>query len=408
MAKKISPKNKTLNHKSSPVVIKDTQIKTKIFLSILSIIVSLVLVEIFLQLFYFSAQKKLFGLTPQESTLNYYDNDLLGHALIPNQQGWFVSPTKEYYSQVTVNSDGWPDDEHVPTKEDSTYRIIILGDSFVENFQVSLNQRFFKTLEKKLNTISKQKVEIIALGRGNIGTAVQYLILQNYAAKYEPDLVVHLFFTANDIKNNSPILQNDPYLPYFTLDPQNNLKLLPAAKRSQRKLAPLKENLKKLKLTKIFLSLRQVYLNNHLINLNGYPQDYDIYQLDYNTQYQKAWEITQRLILASQNEAQNMNAKYLLVALANNEQVNPEVWDSILTLYPQMNPKDFDLEKPDQILKDYCSQRDLTCFFMLPYFREYINNHPNSATHFRIDGHFNQTGTNLASDFLFYKLSPFL
>ena len=106
MAKKISPKNKTLNHKSSPVVIKDTQIKTKIFLSILSIIVSLVLVEIFLQLFYFSAQKKLFGLTPQESTLNYYDNDLLGHALIPNQQGWFVSPTKEYYSQVTVNSDG--------------------------------------------------------------------------------------------------------------------------------------------------------------------------------------------------------------------------------------------------------------------------------------------------------------
>ncbi len=56
------------------------------------------------------------------------------------------------------------------------------------------------------------------MGRGNTGRAQQYLMLKEYGLKYKPDLVIQMFLTANDVKNNSPVLQNDPYLPYFEID----------------------------------------------------------------------------------------------------------------------------------------------------------------------------------------------
>lgn len=367
---------------------------TKSLLISFTVVVSFMFIELVLRI-----------ILPSETTLKFYDNPIFGSAFIPNQKGLFVTETKEYLSEVGINSQGWPDAEHSFEKPESVYRILILGDSFVENLQVPFEKRFFRQLQNKLGN----KFEIIAMGRGNTGTAQQYLMLKEYGLKYKPDLVIQLFLTANDVKNNSPVLQNDPYLPYFEIDESGNLKEIPHLKRSNRKLSSLKEMFKKFKLTRIILSLRQKYLEKKAVALSGgYPVDYHIYDSSYSTEYQKAWEITKRLILETKKITEEAKSKYILVTLSNNEQVNTKVQEEIFKKYPNMKKSKPDFEKPDKLVKVFSEEEKITYWQMLPYFKSFTNHYPLSATHYPYDGHWDQIGTDLATEFLYENLKNYL
>jgi|GEM_PF-4118179 len=369
-----------------------------------SFVMSLLIIEIGIRIYQKAADIRLFNLPPQRTTLRFYDNKIFGSALIPNHEGWFVPHTKEYFTWVEVNSDGWPDIEHPVKKPENTFRIVILGDSFVENTQVALENRFFRKLEKMLNEKLDKTIEIIAVGRGNTGTAQQYLILKNEINKYEPDLVIHMFLTANDIKNNSQKLQGDPYLPYYELD-GGELKLIPHKLRNQRKAARVKEALKKARIVELLLQARQKYFEyKKHIKFDGFPLEYHVYEKDWSPDYQNAWELTKALIRVSRHETNKMGADYILVTLSNNEQVHKSVWEELKNTYPEMKNKEFDLEKPDKKIIDFCEKENLTCWQMLDTFKNYVKENPNKNTHNRLEGHWNQLGSDLAAKFLFENL----
>lgn len=370
---------------------------TKLLIAVCGILSGVLMLEIGIRL-----------LQPRQRILKFYENDIIGNAFTPNQKGWFVPPTKDYKTSVEINSHGWPDIEHTYEKPPDTFRILILGDSFVENFQVPLENRFFRLLEKNLKAATNKNIEVIALGRGNTGTAQQYLILKNYGLLYKPDIVIHIFLTANDIKNNSPVLQNDQYLPYFDFDENNNLKLIPQKKRSDRPQAKVKEFLKNFRLVELLLALRQKLQENATNKQNGYPIDYHIYDQNYSVEYQKAWEVTKKLILETKKEVENSDAKYIFVTLANNEQVHQKVKDEIFRNYPPAKTAQLDFEKPDRILKSFCEQENLNCYQMLPYFLDFLSHNPGVTTHNFYEGHWNQTGTNLAAEFLTKNITELL
>ncbi len=362
----------------------------KSFLILLGIVVSLLLVEFLLRIF-----------SHPETTLKFYDNPVFGSALVPNQEGLFVSETKEYSSKVKVNSQGWPDIEHNLAKPEDIYRMLILGDSFVENFQVPLEKRFFRQLQDKLGN----KFEIIAMGRGNTGTGSQYLTLKNYGLKYKPDLVIHMFYEANDVKNNSSSMQNDPFLPYFKIDAFDNLVELPHSQRSLRKLAALKEFLTNFRVIKLILKVRQNMMENREKLKSGYPIDYHIYDKDYSEEYTKSWEVTKRLILRTKMEVENSGSRYIFIAIPGSEQIRKNVQETIIKSYPKFSLDNIDFEKPDQILKAFCEKEKIECYFMLSSFKEYMNSKPQSQLYYFYDGHWNETGTNLAALFLYQIIS---
>ncbi len=376
-----------------------------LILIFLGFLLPLTSIEIGLRIYQALGYRQILSITPQRTTLRFYDNKTFGNALVPNQEGWFVPLTKEYFTWVEVNSDGWPDIEHTVKKQENTFRIIILGDSFVENMQVSLENRFFRKLEKMLNEKLDKNIEIIAVGRGNTGTAQQYIILKNEVARYKPDLVLHMFLTANDIKNNSQKLQEDSYLPYFELDNKGELKLIPHKLHSQRKLARFKEALKKLRTVKLILQARQKYFEyKKHTKFDGFPLEYHVYEKDWSPDYRNAWELTKTLIRASRDESKKMGADYILVTLSNNEQVHESIWEEIKNTYPEMKNKDFDLEKPDKEINTFCKKENLTCWQMLDTFKKYVIENKSAKTHNRLEGHWNQLGSDLAAKFLFNNL----
>ncbi len=374
--------------------------RTQILLPLLGFLIGILLLEAFLQSYYWASNNDLVGLTPRKTTIGWLDDPVLGRRLVPSQEGWFVANTSEYKTWITTNSKGWRDTEHIEEKPGGTYRILVLGDSFVENFQVPLEDTFFKQLEGGLG----KTVEVVAMGMGNTGSAQQLIALKELGIKYQPDLVVQLFYTGNDIRNNYEPLNKNPFVPYVEFS-QGELAYIspnpPIASET-------KELLKRWAIVEKLLELRQRFLEKEAMDSTGYPEDYQVYKAEYTEDYQKAWELTKQIIVETKETANKVTANYILVSLANNEQVNTSLWQKLFDTYPKMASANLDLEKPDKLLGEFCEDEKIECYFMLPYFKEFVGNNAGATTHYLLDGHWNETGTNLAADFLEDKLKEII
>lgn len=102
---------------------------------------------------------------------------------------------------VTTNNLGFHDRERQAANDN--YRILVLGDSFVEGRQVDTESLFTMRLERKF-TEGGQKIEVINGGVPATGTAYQYSLWKEF---FEPSIKVnHLvlcFFMGNDLVDNN-------------------------------------------------------------------------------------------------------------------------------------------------------------------------------------------------------------
>lgn len=160
--------------------------KKVIILLILGVVVALVLSEIALRL-----------LSPQriEPTKCRKFDSILDHSLVPNSNCRFK--TKEWDVDFKVNSYGLRDYEYPLQKPAQTYRILMLGDSFIEGFGAEVSDTFGKILERSLTEFSGKKIEVINAGVSGWGPLSEYLYLREYGIKFQPDLVI-LNFNATD------------------------------------------------------------------------------------------------------------------------------------------------------------------------------------------------------------------
>src|SRR5262245_34882006 len=72
---------------------------------------------------------------------------------------WF-DDRGEFSVSVTTNSKGLNDVEHDYAKTPGTYRILVIGDSYIEALQVPLDETFSRLLETQLS--AARRVEVIS------------------------------------------------------------------------------------------------------------------------------------------------------------------------------------------------------------------------------------------------------
>jgi lysophospholipase L1-like esterase len=127
--------------------------------------------------------------------------------------GWVLEPRASYRNtflvdapRVTYNSRGWRDVEHDFEKPPGVFRILVLGDSFMEAYSVELNEAFHRRIAG-LAKADGLNVETINLGVGGYGTLQQYLVFREVGRRYDPDLVLLGFHPANDVRDNSIALE---------------------------------------------------------------------------------------------------------------------------------------------------------------------------------------------------------
>jgi len=132
----------------------------------------------------------------------------------------------DFWARERANSLGFLDREPVVPKPPGTFRILVLGDSFVEAAQVAIPRKFPRLLEERLrHDFPGRKIDVVALGYSGTGQANQLGFYEAFGRALQPDLVM-LVVVNNDYANNSPILESvrngwHPYHPpflYFEVD----------------------------------------------------------------------------------------------------------------------------------------------------------------------------------------------
>ncbi|MEI8343169.1 MAG: GDSL-type esterase/lipase family protein [Verrucomicrobiota bacterium] len=100
-----------------------------------------------------------------------------------------------------TNAQGFRDTRDYPYEKDpGVLRVLCLGDSQTEGFEVNQENAFPKIIERKLAQLGR-KAEVMNTGISGFGTAEELAFLENEGLKYKPDVVV-LGWYANDPDDN--------------------------------------------------------------------------------------------------------------------------------------------------------------------------------------------------------------
>ncbi len=160
-------------------------------------LISIALTEILLRNF--------FPIDMSNSSEHRIPHPVFGWVLEPGASYLYKMPEKSV--QVTYNSTGWRDEEHNLENDHDTFRILVLGDSFMEGYSVELEDMFHKQIER-LGRKERIDIEVINLGVGGYGTLQEYLVFRDIGRHYKPDIVLLGFYIGNDVTNNNLALES--------------------------------------------------------------------------------------------------------------------------------------------------------------------------------------------------------
>jgi hypothetical protein len=344
--------------------------------------------------------------------------------------GAYYRHTKEGFSEGYINSHGFRDYERSYEKPANSFRILILGDSYVEALQVALENAFPALLEKKLNENSTApKFEVLNLGQSGFGTADAYMRYLNVGVKYSPDLVLLAFLTGNDIQDNSKFLDRENLRFYFVFDDQHRLvldrSLMDRYERSlnisRRVFQYIKRNsyLASLISERFYLlrlQIRDRYLRRSVVGgeQSGSKPKIDefsplnIYLSNQSNHWKQAFDVTTGLLCKFRDSVEANGSQFLLVTLSNAEQVHPELQRRLRNEYDA----DFDFDQPDRLLEEFAKRKHIPHLNLVPFFREYHLQTGNYLHGFGggKGGHWNENGHRLAAEkiFEFLKKSDLL
>jgi hypothetical protein len=141
-----------------------------------------------------------------------------GWGLKPGASGW---QREEGAGFVSVNRAGFRGPEWTIAKPAATLRVAVVGDSFTEAPQVAYEQTFCAVAERALGGckgVGARKIQVMNFGTDAYGTAQELITLRRHVWQYSPDLVVLAFFSGNDLRNNSTVLESDKCRPFYVFE----------------------------------------------------------------------------------------------------------------------------------------------------------------------------------------------
>ncbi len=172
--------------------------KLKVYILLFSIVLSFCFAELVLRIHYANT----IGRTVQDAykirTINrpYYT---LGYLIRPSAHWKVVYELKPSMNvtftgkKLITNSDGWREEEF-KKKDNDTFRIIGIGDSYMFGWGVEVNERYMDALEIKLNEFSQKKdYETYTLAVPGYNFVMSEEVLEKYGMALEPDMVIYEF-----------------------------------------------------------------------------------------------------------------------------------------------------------------------------------------------------------------------
>ena len=113
-----------------------------------------------------------------------------------------VTYLPQFGLSVSFNSTGMRDREHSVEKTEGVFRLLVLGDSFMEALQLPFEASFPSLLEGDLSRRTRRRFEVLNASVSGWGTDDELKYLMSYGLRWKPDLVVVAMTLHNDINDN--------------------------------------------------------------------------------------------------------------------------------------------------------------------------------------------------------------
>jgi hypothetical protein len=275
--------------------------------------------------------------TPLQKLMEY--DALLGWRHKRNVSSEIVSV--EYRTNVQYNAEGWRGLDLAFDKPADVFRILVLGDSFVDAYTIPVQDRFSEVLETRLGS----QFEVINLGVGGYSTDQELLLLEQEGWKYQPDLVVLAFYYNDVWGNGSPYFSNSPGVqkPVFVADATGNLSLrnIPVpfptiSFRERFRLYDLVRTAMKsnrwLRNAVIRSGLASGAAPDNLLpsptGAAGGAEEFAVYHSTESPELAREWSITQTLLRRMHEEAKQHHAQLLILYVPTRIELSPSEWSS--------------------------------------------------------------------------------
>lgn len=162
--------------------------RSRLSLVLLGIILSFIFLEIFFRFVTINDLREFIRPYLGQNVLSCRKkHPTLHHVLIPNCSG--VVETRDYGYPFITNSLGLKGKEIALEKPEGVFRVLVVGDSYVEGWGAAQEEGFVKVAERILNRQGK-KVEVINAGVSSYSPVLELEYLRTSGLALEPDLVI--------------------------------------------------------------------------------------------------------------------------------------------------------------------------------------------------------------------------
>jgi hypothetical protein len=321
----------------------------------------------------------------------------------PGARGWIR--TDEFTSYVQINARGLRDRETEIPKPAGDYRILLLGDSFVEGSQVALDQTISKQLERLLGGGqggAAHPLETVNAGNAGFGTAQEVLFLEHEGPTYQPDVVVLVFYVDNDTANNGyRVTQkmdlDTDHRPFFVLDDEGRLQQRPLVTPAPEALGPVKDFLRQ---HSLLFSVGENLLTAHVSAKRYHAMrmgsDRTMYKLEQPPTWEEAWQVTEALLARARDSAHALNAELVVVCAPSQFQIYEDDWYALLDTKRASIVAQYAQDAPDRRLAEIAERNGLRLVDLLPAMRAAADA-SDTPLYYRDDGHWTPAGHALAA-----------
>jgi lysophospholipase L1-like esterase len=353
-----------------------------LFLITIAILFSFILSEILLRFFWLPNQ-------PTNPRLVCEYDAELGWRKIPNKS--VLMKTKEYAVNEHINIKGLRGTVYPYNKKPASYRVLLLGDSFVEGYSVDDLNLFSNLLEERLKNIKDKTFEVINMGTGGYSTDQEYLLYSNEGNKYKPDLVI-LFFYYNDLLYNIQPFYSAYPKPLF-IESQGSLQLtnVPLTKAKQFNFTRrFFRNIALIRFAKVATDiLTQIYFKNKEMPEN----ETDCFFKNPPEWVEKAWHITELIINQLNSVILQNEGKLLVINI-------PAIFNLDTTRGPKtINSKlnDFAFQQVGGRLREICMRNSID---FVDLTQEFMKDTNPCSFYYPLDGHWNANGHHKVANIL--------
>ena len=367
------------------------KIKALLINILILVIVSLLIfsiVEISLRVFY---PQLTIERAEKISPKVFEDSDYTPWKLKPNTSDRLISGIgNEYNVLITINSYGLRDSEIYPEEIVTKTIIGVIGDSFTFGSGVESKDTYPKKLEKMLN-LESEKFRVINMGRadGSLTTDVQYLYLKKKGLDFNPKIIILGYFTNDitDIKKKTIWLSTDEKgdptnitTTWTYIDEEGRYRRNYNISTKDRSLF-YKINRFMSDWSHLHMFLKLFYIGTFL----NKPDPNHVYV--HPEDYLKKFDISKRMLVEINKMLQANDATLVVMLIPAQVQVDAKAWKSYEKYYGE-NAYRFN---PQNEIMEFCNEKNIKCLDLLPYFME------KSELYFKIDGHWNEKGHDLAA-----------